>query len=246
METGEHASTDPQVNGTSPKSAYWELSQTVLGSEPLTTVLDQVTQLMHAAVPDFDEVSITVVEGERPISVVFTGSLAVQLDERQYEQGFGPCLHAARTGGVVPIPDTSTDFEYVDFSRQACRMGVTRSLSFGLAVPGRNVGSLNLYALSGHGFDEATVAAAQAVAAYVAAPVANAALYARTTAQVEQMREAMASRSVIEQAKGMIMSARDCTADEAFTELRRLASRANRKVRVVAEEIVEGRGRDLQ
>ena len=38
------------------------------------------------------------------------------------------------------------------------------------------------------------------------------------------MSEAMASRATIEQAKGMVMAARDVTADEAFEELRRLAS----------------------
>lgn len=242
METSQEAARDRDTDAT---SGYWELTQLLLGSVPLSTVLERVARLVHEAVPEVDEVSVTLVEADRPTSVVFTGDLAVQLDERQYELGFGPCLDAARTGSVVQVPDMTTDTTYPDFSRQATRVGVTRSLSVGLAVPGRNIGGLNLYARSGHGFDAATVAAAEAVAAEVATPVANAALYTRTAAEVDQMREAMASRSVIEQAKGMVMSARQCTEDEAFAELRRIASLVNRKVRTVAEEIVESRGRTL-
>ena len=63
--------------------------------------------------------------------------------------------------------------------------------------------------------------------------------------QVRHMQEAMASRAVIEQAKGMVMAAQGCDADEAFDELRRLASGSRRKVRVVAEEVVAARGRTL-
>lgn len=222
-----------------------DLALMLLGGEPLSEVLERVALLAKAAVPGVDEVSITVVEGDRAGTAVFTSDLAVQLDERQYADGFGPCIDAARTGRLIQVPNTD-DPAYPGFAVQAARAGVTRTLSLGLPVPDRQVGGLNLYARSGHGFDDTTLAAARAFAEGASVAVANASRYAQTVDEVRQMKEAVASRAVIEQAKGMIMVTRACDADEAFTELARLASASGRKVRSVAADIVADRGRTLR
>jgi len=56
----------------------------------------------------------------------------------------------------------------------------------------------------------------------------------------EQMREAMESRAVIEQAKGMLIAAHRCTPDEAFQMLSKSSQRSNRKLRDVAKAMVHG------
>jgi AmiR/NasT family two-component response regulator len=53
----------------------------------------------------------------------------------------------------------------------------------------------------------------------------------------------MASRAVIEQAKGVLMAAMGCTPDAAFDLLRQQSQTENRKLRVVAEEIVARQSR---
>jgi AmiR/NasT family two-component response regulator len=58
-------------------------------------------------------------------------------------------------------------------------------------------------------------------------------------AEVEQMKQAMASRAGIEQAKGILMSQRHCGPDEAFAILVKLSSQTNRKLRDVAAAVVE-------
>jgi response regulator NasT len=52
------------------------------------------------------------------------------------------------------------------------------------------------------------------------------------------MREAMASRAVIEQAKGVLMRDRACTANDAFEVLRELSQHSNRKLHAVAAAVV--------
>lgn len=52
------------------------------------------------------------------------------------------------------------------------------------------------------------------------------------------LRRALASRSVIEQAKGMLMSERRCTADEAFEILVDLSQQWNVKLRDIADGLV--------
>jgi AmiR/NasT family two-component response regulator len=50
----------------------------------------------------------------------------------------------------------------------------------------------------------------------------------------------MESRAVIEQAKGVIMRDRHCSATEAFDVLVRLSQQSHRKLRDVATAIVDG------
>jgi AmiR/NasT family two-component response regulator len=49
--------------------------------------------------------------------------------------------------------------------------------------------------------------------------------------------QALPNRFVIERAKGVVMGATGCDAEEAFTELRRESQRTNRPLRDVAEEV---------
>jgi hypothetical protein len=80
-----------------PVQAFAELSKIVLG-EPLDGTLRQVAVLAKQTIPGAQDVSVTLMENDKPRTVVFTGPLAVQLDERQYETGFGLCLDAAVSG----------------------------------------------------------------------------------------------------------------------------------------------------
>jgi AmiR/NasT family two-component response regulator len=53
------------------------------------------------------------------------------------------------------------------------------------------------------------------------------------------MAEAMRSRAVIEQAKGMLIAQHGGTPDEAFERLRHLSQHSNIKLRDVAQRIVD-------
>jgi hypothetical protein len=55
---------------------------------------------------------------------------------------------------------------------------------------------------------------------------------------VAQLRQAMRSRPVIDQARGMIMAWGTCSADEAWRVLLRLSQHTNTKLRVVAACLV--------
>ena len=52
----------------------------------------------------------------------------------------------------------------------------------------------------------------------------------------------MRSRAVIEQAKGIIMGQRRCTAEEAFEALVTMSQDANRKLRDIAHDLVDETG----
>jgi len=70
--------------------------------------------------------------------------------------------------------------------------------------------------------------------------VHNMHLYESTREQAEHLDTAMKTRAVIEQAKGILMSQRRCDAEEAFALLAAASQRSNRKLRDIAQAIVDG------
>jgi AmiR/NasT family two-component response regulator len=66
-----------------------------------------------------------------------------------------------------------------------------------------------------------------------------AARYRAAVLEAEQLREAMRSRAVIEQAKGVLMARRRCSPDEAFDVLREVSQTSNTKLREVARALVD-------
>jgi GAF domain-containing protein len=224
---------------TDPQAAFGELGRMLLGAKPLIEVLHEVCRLALATLSGVDEVSITLVEQDRTSTAAFTGPLAVTLDERQYADGFGPCLDAAQSGNVVRIDDTASDALYPEFAAVARRQGITSVLAVGLPMPTHVVGGLNLYVGGATGpLDAPTEALASAFGDYAAVALANAALLASRERLATHLQTAMVSRSVIDQAKGVIMSTVRCDADEAFRLLAKRSQQSNRKLRDLAVEIV--------
>ncbi|WP_229072883.1 ANTAR domain-containing protein [Actinoplanes sp. DH11] len=88
------------------------------------------------------------------------------------------------------------------------------------------------------GFDDDGVHLTQTFVRYAAVALANAHLYDSTASRAQHMRAAMESRAVIEQAKGIIMGERRCTAEEAFGILTKVSQDSNRKLRDVAAALV--------
>jgi len=222
-----------------PAEAFTELGQLVIGSRPLGQVLTRVAELATACIPGAEEVSVTLLgddEGAR--SAAFTGDLAVHLDERQYESGFGPCIDAAEAGQVIRIDDTAHEDVYPDFAAIAAREGVRSIVSVGMPMPQRILGGLNVYRFDERAMDPDSVQLLQVFAGYAAIAVANHSLYASSIALSGHLQTAMQSRAGIEQAKGVLMAKLHCTAEEAFQHLVSQSQRSNRKLRDIAADVL--------
>jgi GAF domain-containing protein len=111
-----------------------------------------------------------------------------------------------------------------------------------LAVPlvasDRPLGALNLYSRTAEGYSDADEETAVLFSEQAAVACANAEVYWRTYALTEHLREALESRDVIGQAKGILMARRGCTPDAAFEALRKVSQHRNIKLRQIAEQVV--------
>ncbi|KQS65855.1 GAF and ANTAR domain-containing protein [Modestobacter sp. Leaf380] len=214
------------------------LASVSLGDVPLAQSLSRVTEIARSAIPHTEATSITLMRGNDPFTVSYSGQLASDADELQYQRGYGPCMDAARAGLTLVVHDMSTDDRWPDYARQAAERGALSSLSVPLPFQGATIGGLNNYATTRKAFSDEDVAVAEEVAAFVAIAVANADAMARAVDTAEQMRTAMASRAVIEQAKGVLMERHKVTPEDAFTMLTHASQRTNTKLRTIAETLV--------
>jgi GAF domain-containing protein len=221
-----------------PRAAFAELSKIMLGEQPLSATLERVAELAKQTIPGAAEVSVTLLQDGEVASVSFTGPLAVQLDERQYEAGFGPCMDAATSGRTITIDDTAHGASYPDFARMAARKGIRHTMSIGLPVQRQTIGALNVYGADDTPFDDAKQELATAFASYAAVAVANAGVYASTATLAANLQRALDSRAVIDQAKGILMGRHGMSAEQAFDLLSKESQLANRKLRDIAEDLV--------
>jgi GAF domain-containing protein len=232
--------TDPRPSAAGAGTAFLTLSKMMLGEQTLDETLAAIAAVARDAVPGIDDVSVTMMDGDEARTVVFTGPLASQLDERQYAAGFGPCMDAARTGQTILMETDGDDLAYPDFSRSARRSGVTQVLSVGLPVPRRILGALNLYAASGHRLAGPEVEVAETLAAFAAVAVANA-THVDSVANLDgRLQAALESRNVIEQAKGVLMATHRYSAAGAFAALLGDAHEHHRTLRDTAQSTVDG------
>jgi hypothetical protein len=91
-----------------PTAPVRALASIVLGDLSFDAVLERATQVVKQAVPGADEVSITMQNG-KPTTVASSGPLAVDVDESQYDAGYGPCLDAIRLGQTILVDDQSSE-----------------------------------------------------------------------------------------------------------------------------------------
>lgn len=203
-------------------------------------LLQTVAEVAKSVLPGSPETSVTLLVKGRPTTVVATDGLAVELDERQYSDGRGPCLHAARSGELCSVGDTRTDGRWPEQERHAAELGALSTLSVPLNVDpdGPVSGALNFYARRPHAFDADSCAAAVAFSSYAAVAAGNVHAYRSARDSVENLRAALESRAVIDQAKGILMERHKRTADQAFQVLARASMTSNMKLRDVADHLV--------
>jgi len=218
-----------------------ELSRVVFVDRTLTDVLTDVTAIAARWIPGAEASSITLLRGDKAYTAAHSGDMALAADELQYEHGHGPCMDAGRGGVLLRVDDMRTEERWPDYvAHVVATTPVRSSLSVPLPYQGSSIGALNNYSTQPEAFaSPESIRAGTDVAEVIAVAVANADSHAQLFEQARNMRMAMESRAVIEQAKGVLMAQRHVDAEQAFEILREASQRYNRKLREIAVGIVE-------
>jgi len=232
-----------------------ELQDALIGTESIEEFLHEMAVLAARLGSNESGLScgMTMRSNGRPVTVAYSDPLAARIDEAQYALDDGPCLHAMRDGQVVRIEDTADKSRWPEFEAWAAARGIRSCLALPLKPgplkpgplkpgaqdsAGPTVGVLNLYARSASAFGPAQARRAENFAQNASGPLTLAMRMASHAALIEQLRSSLASRTVIDQALGIIMSRERCGQDRAFAILRTASQHSNVKLRDIATAIV--------
>ena len=216
-----------------------ELSRLLVNEEPLDDTLQRVADLACSNLRGADLAGVTLLRDEKPTTAVFTDPTLPEVDSTQYETGLGPCLDAWRHQRVFRIDSTDHDEHWRAFSEACLERGIQSTISFPLGVRGNGIGALNLYSKEPAAFTDEDEKVGMLFAEQASVALANAQLYDSAYRMTQQLQEALTSRAVIDQAKGILMVRHRVGPDEAFNMLRIASQRENRKLREIAQDLAD-------
>ncbi len=173
-----------------------------------------------------------------------THPAVAELDALQSELGGGPCVDAIAEHETFYAEDLSHEDRWPTFARRAVEHGMMSLLSFRLFIEEsetgeRTMGALNLYSRQRAAFDETAREVGVILASHASVALAAAQALAHEKDHVAHLDQALASRDVIGQAKGILMERERLSADQAFDLLRRASQHLNIKLRDVADRVAE-------
>lgn len=201
--------------------------------------LNKLVEMAAWQVPGCAGANAAVWYDQELISVAATHPDLAGLAESQLAAGDGPLIAAARSRMPVRCPDMLDETRWPGFAEAALRRGVRCSVHL-VRDQLRTVLVLSLFGVRPDVLDIDDDPVADTLAAFGGAMLANSTAYGEARLVANQLKDAVVARSVVDQAKGVLMHALGCDADDALRRLRAESQRRHIKVTEVAQQVVTG------
>jgi GAF domain-containing protein len=207
--------------------------------DDLEGTLSGATSAAAEVIATADSIGVTLTSGHKQFrTVAATSPLVSRLDTFQLEFGQGPSLDTTIADPIIHVRDMRTETRWTAYAPVAVEAGALSSLSVRLYTHHDDVGTLNLVSCSPDAFSAEDEVLVELLAAHAATAAAAARLH-------EQLTNALASRDVIGQAKGIIIERLGVDGACAFSMLRRLSQDNNIPLAEIAARVVaDGAHRD--
>lgn len=205
--------------------------------ELLTLLVDRSVELLDVCAAGL----VLVDDGGALHLMASTTGVMELLELFQLQRGEGPCLDCSTSGQPVAVVDLAQAAErWPRFAPCAVEAGFRSVHAVPLRLRGQVLGALNMFGAAPGDLNPADLSAAKALADMAAIGILQARAAREAHLVGEQLRRALHSRVVIEQAKGMLAQRHATGPDEAFSSLRTYARRHQRPLTGVAEDLVAG------
>ena len=203
--------------------------------------LSQLTALAASHVPGCAAANITVWRDGELTGQASSHPAAAHLVAVQVQSERGPLIAAITDGSPASCPDTLTETRWPEFAAAAIRVGVRSAVT--LSHSGAVVITLCLFGLRPRAVETGQLQLAELLAAYGGALVGAVSDYDDSRRVAAQLRDAADVRTVVDQAKGILMQALGGTADEALERMRGASQRSNLRVTEVARRVIDAHHR---
>jgi GAF domain-containing protein len=164
------------------------------------------------------------------------------LDLLQSQHEEGPCFECYHCGRAIFSEDLGRDSaRWPRFAPAAVHRGFRSVQAVPMRVRGQTVGALNLFRTTVGRIDERDMPLGQGLADIGAIALLQQRAVREARGVVQQLQDALNSRVVIEQAKGVLAERGKIDMDAAFGRMRAYSRAGNRRLGDVAEEIINNR-----
>jgi len=197
------------------------------------TTLEEIVTQARRCLPEFEHVSLSRVgPGQSLETLAATTHLARAFDAVQSDSGEGPCLEATDHDEVVEVRYARHEKRWPTYIEKALGLGLQSQLGVRLHSDRNRDICLNLHSTSHEDIDAGSIGVAEHFAVHAGIALGH-------VEAEEQLHTAIGTRTLIGMAVGIVMNRYHLSQAAAFEHLVRLSSTSNRKVRVVARDIVE-------
>jgi hypothetical protein len=215
---------------------YTELGRRIDALSSADNALAAITAVSVEAVPGADHASITRSRGDRFQTLAPTSAIASGADRLQYELNSGPCVDSVRAPQPMLAPDVAHDPRWPQFGPLVAeRFGIASMLSLQMVFDEEITAGLNLYSGTIGGFTARSETMAMLLTTHATVAVSH--VVARERAF--NLETALTNSRRIGIAIGVLMSARKLTNDQAFDLMRIVSQNTNRRMALVADEVIE-------
>ena len=217
---------------------FSETADALFAAGDVAATLQRVVDLAAATIEGCDFAGIFFNQSGAIATLVGTHPDVAQLDALQQRTGEGPCLEAIATATTLYAEDLIEDPRWPDFSREAVASGIRSVLALQF-VAHDAAGALNLYAQYPRAFGVIDRGKGVILASLAGIALSSAQEHADEKQQIDNLAAALGSREIIGQAQGILMERERVSAVDAFDILRRASQHLNRKLREVAQDLVD-------
>lgn len=221
--------------------AFADIAEQLYTADSVDDVLLRIAESAVSTLDGCGMASITLSGPAGYTTAASTHAAALDVDLAQYQSGEGPSLDAVDAPQVYA--SSFPDDRWPTLGSRPTESGVHSAVSYHLvaaspASAGPAEGALNAYGLDEDAFDDVAREIGFVLAVHATAAVRAIAQRASGDASTD-LRQALMSRDVIGQAKGILMERLRVTPDDAFDILRRSSQGLNLKLREVAQRLAE-------
>ena len=215
---------------------FTELQRALLSTQTIEQFLQEVALLAARLVPDGMSCGMTMRPDGQPVRWALNSLHRAGLADRVYGPDLTLRVLAGAAAEGLPVYLYGSTDETLD--QLVPRLQELFPALLPLIADGKPVGALSLYARDAGAFGAAETRRAEQLAGNASGALSLALRLASYAALTDQLRSSLASRTVIDQAIGVIMAQERCTQAQAFDLLRCASQNRNVKLRDLAAAIV--------
>ncbi len=217
-------------------------ARALTGGYGIGDVLHNLTEEM-AEVLNLAGAGVTLVDGGQQRFVTAAVEAIATVERAQETWQRGPCIDAVASASPVAVADIAADDadeRWPDYIVAAKTAGIQAVAGIPMLAEGAAIGAVNLYDSQPRDWSAEDLRVATIFASIATGYLVHASSARQQQRTSEQLQQALNTRLIIEQAKGVLATQRDIAVDDAFDRLRRYAREHGDRIHDVSRAVVSG------